>query len=1480
MTRLLPSSLARVAVSSLIAAVAPLSGCLDQPFATNVDLPLQVIQLAPTDGQAGVARDAAITATFNLPVVEASLADNVVVENVAVADAPVAIEGAIAYEKPDGDAAPRMVFTPAALLPYSTPIRVTLATGIERDTEPKGNLLQPAVSVFTTIDPPPLSVVDISPDPGATGVDPATSIRITFSEPVRCASAEAGITVTETFDAHPHRGALAGTTAPVAGTFTCTEPTSIEETGCTNDACVVTFAPAAPFLLSSNVTISIKGGTRADGAVESFRSTAVGGQLPATVTGSFFVLDPPALLLTSSTPGDGATNVGLDATVTLSFSEDLDCATVTDALAVTETLADGSNAPLGIASAACTGGTVVISFDRALSYSATVDVTVAATVESARATTRGGQLVGGAAISFTTLDPPPLLVLSTTPGEGSTQVGLDADIVIEFSEALDCGSVTPAAFTVVETFDAIVATRLGNVSVTHPVSVTCDGSRVDVVVPRYQHTSAVEVAVAGSVRSARATLLGGQLNDGAGHAFGFSTEDPLDLFLANASPANGSTGIPVGTSLTLEFSEAIDCATVDALDVVVTEAFAQQFLDQAPPNSPATATRAVTVTSCTGTSLVLDPVVDFELASRVTVALPGAIASARATTARGRLNGGAGLSYSFVIIPFPPVEVLSVFPDGGSLIARAPTFRVTFNQSIFDPIVALRGDRTETQVFLAETDDTDAPPDIARAVALACQNCQTGATFTFAPTAPLVDGQRYALVIRGGAAGVRGAVGGSVMLADVVERYLVVGGGLFVGSDPANGDTGVPVTDKVCATFLVDFAELSPAAVVTDQGQLDFLEAAFALTATTPLGTQSPIPVNYSVDGVDPVSGIAGQGGTTTNRVCLTPLPATHPCSEVDELLPDDSDITLSIRVIDNRDPEVGAIPVNRDITFRTGGLPSLTDSFYETIPAINLVGELTTEVPVNGTLALVFETPLDAATALDNVHLTAAGVPIAASVTIDENEVRIDPTANLAFNTVHNIVVDGGVSGVRFTDGRYLGEDETLSFTTSPPNAAGITVLDSENASEVTVSPIVFERAMFLPSITGATILARDNTTSSAVEGGVATFVNDPFSAVFTAQPSYLRQNSVTLTVTTGALDFLGNPLPAPVAVTWDSIGSTSAAAANPPDLLDATRVSPNTGAVAATQGFRVTIPPSANSKLANRMVPSSFNDTSILFEQTAACALGGAAHSIDTTHRFNIATVTQGSETIDLTPGERLRSGCSYRLTLRQRFFANIYLQQVSATAPDVVINVTGETTRPAVTSNNVTNARGGQAFTTTFDEPIDLATISALSVTDTSPGGTAVAGTWSTSGNDAVFTPSSFWRTGRTYSVTFPTTVADLAGNQLQTATTRTLVTETTAPVAPVAATTTDGALVLTFDEALDPASVRPTTFGAIAAAGTIRVTTTGGADVAACVHAEGRVVTIDHIDAPADTALQIVVTTGVTDEAGNAIASNSTISATRP
>jgi len=907
----------------------------------------------------------------------------------------------------------------------------------------------------------------------------------------------------------------------------------------------------------------------------------------------------------------------------------------------------------------------------------------------------------------------------------------------------------------------------------------------------------------------------------------------------------------------------------------VTETLSASFLAQ-NPGSPTTITHTATLENCGDATATFTTPIEYQLASVVTVALPGSIASARATTPRGRLNGGDGHAFSFEIIPFPPVEVLTVSPDGG-LIPRGSEFRVTFNQSVFVPEVSL-ADPTQTQVFLAEVTDTAQPPNINDAVELTCENCATGEVFNFRPAALLEEGKRYGLVIRGGPDGVRGSVGGSIMIADVTKLYLVIGGGLFISTDPIDGEDGVPVTDRVCAVFVRDL-DLSAAGVVTDADDLAFLEASITLSATNALGGETSVPVTYSVDGVDPVSGQPDPAaGTTSNRVCLTALPNIYPCRDVDELLPHSSDITLRLDFVDQPDAETIDV-VDEAITFTTGGLPQLIDTFYETIPEANLVGALTTEVPVNGTLVLVFDEDIDAST-VDAAGLAlASGAPLAATATAQGSSLRVQGDALMAFLTQHELTVDGGVSALRFSDGRYLGEDLRAAFTTSPANTARISPIQGENAMETTVTPIVFTRPMFQPSLNTDTITAFDDTDNVVVEGAVAVTLDDRFSGLFSPLPTYREGNQVRLTVGTGVLDFLGNPLPAGVQVTWASILSAPAAAARVPDTIGAAAVAPNTGAVTATQEFLLTLNTNNVQQLKNRMLPQSFNPTSVRLEQVGSCGAVGS-HVIETRQRFLITTTVGGSDQIGVNPSEVLRAACSYRLTLRQSLFANIHTI-ANTGAADVVINVTGETTAPTVLSSNIADAAGGDDFVAIFSEPIDPVTVSAATVTviDVTNGNLAVDGAFTVDGATVRFTPATFWRTGRVYSVVFGAEVRDLAGNALVPVA-RTLQTETTPPSAPNTATVEDDALVLSFDERLDPASVQPTTFGAIAAAGTVLVQTAAGETVAACVGVDGARIVVSHIDAAPGTALQLIVTTSVTDEAGNAVAAQETISATAP
>ncbi len=1607
----LSAPLSLLARALVVVGLAALGACSDQPFATNVDLPLQVIQLSPADGAVDVGRGTTVKATFNLPVVEGSVS----AESFAVVDTVSgdAVAGALAYDKGGDAQAPTITFTPAALLAYSTKYQVTLAGSdgdvapLQRDTVPQGALLKTIVSTFTTEDPPPLFVVAIVPQGGATGVDPATTIALTFSEPVRCATLAAGLAVSETFDAHPHNGAAAGTSVDVAGALACTDPASIEATGCDAGACTVVFTPDAAFALSSTITLTLQGGTRADGAVESFRATDAGGQLPADVTSSFIVRDPLPLVLTASDPGNGATLVDLDSDLVLTFSEDIDCSTLTvDDLTVTQTLDTGAVGPvLAVSIVSCVGDTVTLGFDPSFNYSATIDVVIGEGVESAVATNRGGQLDGGALVSFTTVDPPPLVLVGSNPGNGATLVGLDSDLVLTFSEDLNCSSFTIDDVTVTQTLDSAVTGPAITVAV-----VSCVGDTVTLGFdPSFNFSATIDVAIGAGVESAIATTRGGQLDGGA--LISFTTEDPPVLRVVRTDPGNGAALAGVGTNLTVELSEAVDCATVGAAVTSAGGLTVRETFDAvtAARRGSATVDHVVTVASCAGSTVVFDVDVDLELSSSVVVVLPGTIASLRATTQGGQLEDGLGYTWSFttddpsvfvvvftspgdgnilvpqddpVVVRFseainplsvtdqtlvieqlsrdvagnftvvaaisagcvagtgpctydvvgdtvtftppadlefntfyrmtlttglasaratnrggnlpvaltytwktvatPPIEVVSVEPPGNSLLSQTTSIVVTFNQDVFNVETGLGGAVPPT-VFLTEIVDPNAAPDVANAVALTCENgCATGDVYSFRAAAALTTGL-YALVIKGGFEGVRGTVGGSFMLDDVIVLYRVVGGGLLVSTDPADGDVDVAVTEKVCAVFLRNI----------DPTLMD--ESGFTLTATDDLLGETVLPATYEVSGVDPFTGLPDTSGAfTSNKICIVPQPSTLPCRDVVELLPAGTEVTLVIDFNDQSDPEQ-PIVVDTSISFTTAGLPSLVDSRFESIPQVGISGALDgqIEIPVNGTLVLTFDADVNAASLAAITLKNAAGATIAASVTVSPDapdEVVIVPAALLAFNTGHVIDVAGGTDGLLFVDGRYLGSDESVRFTTSPANAARISPIAGENALVTSVTPFVFDRPMFLPSLNTNTITVINETAAGAVvEGAVATAVDDVFSGVFSPLPTYVDLSRVRFTIGTGALDFLGNPLPAAVTVTWPAIGGAAAANARSPDVINNTNVAPNAGAVLGDQVFVLTMPISANAKLLDRMLPQSFNNSSVVLEQIGTCG-GVAAHVITSENRFSIAGGAGNADVIRIrAASELLRSGCAYRLTLKQSKFANIHT--ISNSGADVVLNFTGETTLPTLVSTNVdanpVNVGGGQALTATFSEKLDPATVSSTTVTltdvvlATTIAGTATAVVVGTA-SVVTFTPAALLDAGRQYRLTLVGGAAglrDLAGNALAASQTRTFTVEVTPPTVTTTAAEVGGTIRVTFSEAVDPASVVETTFaGGVALPGTITVRDSAGVDVVACIDVVGNALVIRPAGVAAGTVLTVVVTTGVTDLAGNALAANNTATVT--
>ncbi|HEY3448472.1 MAG TPA: Ig-like domain-containing protein [Myxococcales bacterium] len=483
----------RIVVSSLIVAAAALAACTDQPF--TVDVGLRVVSVSPSGAAVGVGRRQPVVVTFS----EALDPGTVTADSVSLAtEDGAAVTGALTY-----DGVYAVTLQPDKPLAYSAHYRITLTTDLKRkrDASP---LSVKVTSLFKTEDPPPLRLIASIPSGGSVSFDRAGTIRLVFSEPVRCSTLEKGALLTQAFDPHPRTEKA---DEPVAGTWDCREPSADSPDALEGPAncpaadpslCTVTFKPTDPafaFEWSSRVTIALAGGKDDPAAIQSFRATADGGWLEAPLDLTFRVQDPPALALTSVVPAAGATGVDRATSITLNFSEPVRCQTLLDAavVAVSDTLDPhpriaGASGPLSgawkvggaaIATAAdcptaadyaCKPGAAddpcvaVFTPSAPLEWSTQIELKLAGglyepgkapaaerLLSSTRVTSYGGTLVTSAAWSFRIVDPPALALTAVSPAAGATGVPRAPSIALTFSEPVRCQTLlNPAVVSLLE----------------------------------------------------------------------------------------------------------------------------------------------------------------------------------------------------------------------------------------------------------------------------------------------------------------------------------------------------------------------------------------------------------------------------------------------------------------------------------------------------------------------------------------------------------------------------------------------------------------------------------------------------------------------------------------------------------------------------------------------------------------------------------------------------------------------------------------------------------------------------------------------------------------------------------------------------------------------------------------------------------------------------------------------------------------------
>jgi hypothetical protein len=351
----------------------------------------------------------------------------------------------------------------------------------------------------------------------------------------------------------------------------------------------------------------------------------------------------------------------------------------------------------------------------------------------------------------------------------------------------------------------------------------------------------------------------------------------------------------------------------------------------------------------------------------------------------------------------------------------------------------------------------------------------TGFTASFTPSAALGFNTTYTATITTGVTDTLGVEPAK----SFVWSFTTAAQPVVISTVPANGATGVPITQVLSATF----SKPMNAATITN--------ATFTLAG----------PGGITVAGVVTYTA-AGSIATFTPTVALaygTLYTAT---------------ITTGVT-----DTSGYSLAANYVWTFTTATRPTV----ILTVPVNGATG-----VPVNQILSATFSKTLNCATLTSTSFLlTGPGTTaIAGAVSCVGTVATFTPAAALTTNTIYTATLTTAITD---STGDPLGSNFTWTFRTVPATTAP-TVISTSPVNGATAVPVgqaitaTFSEAMNAATINATTFTLK--AAGGAAVTGVVTYVAAGSVATFTPATALAVSTVYTATITTGAMDLTGVPL------------------------------------------------------------------------------------------------------------------------------------------------------------------------------------------------------------------------------------------------------------------------------------------------------------------------------------------------------------------
>ena len=864
----------------------------------------------------------------------------------------------------------------------------------------------------------------------------------------------------------------------------------------------------------------------------------------------------PALTVISEVPPNGASDVPINQVLTATFSQAVNCATVTTSSFF---LTGPSGAVAG--TVACSSATATFTPASLLAS----NPTYTATLTTAIMDPQGDPLLSNFGWSFSTAPLP--TVTATIPANGAIYVAINQVLTATFNGAMDCATLTTSSFTLTGPGGAVAGT------------VTCSDTSASFTPTSLLTASTIYTATI----TTGATNVGGAAL-ASKYVWSFTTSP--NPAVASTIPINGATGVPVNQVLSATFNEGINCSTVTSSTFTLsgpggavagtvgcagTSATSATFTPTSllASNSSYTATLTTGIANPQGEAMLSNYVWTFTtgLAPIVTSTVPanGAtivpVNQVLSATFSEQMNCSTITASSFTLTAPGPVSVPGIVACAGtsatftptSLLLGATAYTATITTGATNAAgAALAGNYVWTFTTVGgltvtatiPTNGATAVPTDQQITAIFSQpaECSTITTSSFTLTGP-----------GGAVGGTIGCVGASATSATFTPSTNLAINTTYKGTittavtEPGPGFTAIVIpyvwtfkTGPTPSTVPPTVTAVTPLNLATGVGFNTTITAMFdeAMDPTTMTGSTFTLATGCAPAGTL-VSG-AVTYNAINNIITLTPGSNLAP-------------LTCYTATVTTGAKNLAEVAMAAPFiwTFTTGAAPDLTPPTVISTDPLNLA----TDVPVNQNITATFSKAMNDNTINTTTFTLFQGttpIPGTVAYIAGSNTAIFVPTSNLVLDTVYTATITTGVADLA---GNFMVSNYVWSFTTTGPVVVAPTVLSTNpanNATGVCINATVnatFSTAMDPTTINTATFtvtaggLPVTGTVALDVTGTIATFT--PLSNLAPSTP-YIA------TITTGATDVAGNALASDYV--WTFTTGTAAACLPPPTLGAAT--------------------------------------------------------------------------------------------------------------------------------------------------------------------------------------------------------------------------------------------------------------------------------------------------------------------------------------